>query len=221
MVSAAERWLEFKNEVTAECLSLSRDPDHVKLIVVTKFHDSGLVRELWDAGARDFGESRHQEASQKVAELTDCPATWHFVGQIQSNKAKAIARYSSVLHSLDRDSVIDALSNSEHPVSGFIEFNLTEDPGRGGVNDESEMLRIADKISRTNNIKLLGVMTVAPQNADPSAAFARLHKISERLVESHPDAKYISAGMSQDWRQALSHGATHLRVGTAITGNRL
>lgn len=220
MVSAAERWLEFKNEVTAECLSLDRDPNQIEIIVVTKFHGSELVRELWNAGARNFGESRHQEASQKVEELSDCPATWHFVGQIQSNKAKAIARYASVLHSLDRDSVVDALSNSENQVAGFIEYNLTDDPGRGGVNDEAELLRLAEKISNTETIELLGVMAVAPQATDPNVAFARLRKISERLVESHPAAKYISAGMSQDWRQALAYGATHLRVGTAITGNR-
>jgi uncharacterized pyridoxal phosphate-containing UPF0001 family protein len=142
------------------------------------------------------------------------------VGQIQSNKARAIARYASVLHSLDRDSVVDALATSEHRVSGFIELNLTDDPGRGGVQGADEMLRLAERIVAAGTIDLLGVMAVAPQDADAGAAFEHVATLSAVLTQAYPNATFISAGMSADWQHAIEHGATHLRIGTSITGNR-
>jgi pyridoxal phosphate enzyme (YggS family) len=189
-------------------------------VVVTKFHPAAMVSELFTEGARHFGESRHQDAAPKVAELTELDLTWHFVGQIQSNKARAIAQYASVLHSLDRDSVVDALAKLEHRVSGFIELNLTDDPGRGGVGDANAMLQLAERIASTETIDLLGVMAVAPQEADPEEAFERVATMSQILLQSHPNATSISTGMSADWQQAIRHGATHLRVGTSITGKR-
>jgi pyridoxal phosphate enzyme (YggS family) len=179
-----------------------------------------MVSELFTEGARHFGESRHQDAAPKVAELTELDLTWHFVGQIQSNKARAIAQYASVLHSLDRDSVVDTLAKLEHRVSGFIELNLTDDPGRGGVDDANAMLQLAERIASTETIDLLGVMAVAPQEADPEEAFERVATMSQILLQSHPNASSISTGMSADWQQAIRHGATHLRVGTSITGKR-
>jgi len=140
------------------------------LFVVTKFHPVSVIEELLDAGARHFGESRHQDAAPKAEALAGRDLTWHFVGQIQSNKARAIARYASVIHSLDRDSVVDALVTSEHRVNGFIELNLTDDPGRGGVATADEMLRLAERIVAAGTIDLRGVMAVAPQNADPRAS---------------------------------------------------
>jgi uncharacterized pyridoxal phosphate-containing UPF0001 family protein len=156
----------------------------------------------------------------KAEALADRDLTWHFVGQIQSNKARAIARYASVIHSLDRDSVVDALVTSEHRVNGFIELNLTDDPGRGGVATADEMLRLAERIVAAGTIDLRGVMAVAPQNADPSAAFAQVATMSQILRQAYPNSTEISAGMSADWKPAIEHGATHLRIGSSITGNR-
>lgn len=220
MADVAERWRSVSREVASECERWGRNVSDVTLIVVTKFHPASVVRELWNAGARDFGESRHQDASPKVEELHDLDLTWHFVGQIQSNKARAIARYARVLHSLDRDSVVDALATSENVVDGFIELNLTDDAARGGVDSADDMLRLADKIAATDTIDLRGVMAVAPQHTEPGVAFARVATLSEILVQAHPNATAISAGMSADWKEAIEHGATHLRIGTSITGNR-
>ncbi|MEY4476518.1 MAG: hypothetical protein RJA31_22 [Actinomycetota bacterium] len=220
MSDAAARWRAVRARVDEECRRLDRDPADVTLIVVTKFHPVEMVEELLEAGARDFGESRHQDASVKAGALDGRELTWHFVGQIQSNKARAIAKYADVLHSLDRDSVVDALATAERRVKGFIELNLTDDPGRGGVIGDDEMRRLADRIASTETIDLRGVMAVAPLGEEPARAFERVAESSARLQVIHPTATDISAGMSADWEAALEHGATHLRIGTSITGNR-
>ena len=220
MTDVAERWQSLTVELSAECARAGRSADDITLVVVTKFHPASIVTELHAAGARHFGESRHQDAAPKVAQLTELDLTWHFVGQIQSNKARAIAQYATVLHSLDRDSVVDALAKLEHRVSGFIELNLTDDPGRGGVDDANAMLKLADRIALTDTIDLVGVMAVAPQDADPAEAFERVATMSQILLQAHPNAGSISTGMSADWQQAIRHGATHLRIGTSITGKR-
>ncbi|MFM6968172.1 MAG: YggS family pyridoxal phosphate-dependent enzyme [Microbacteriaceae bacterium] len=220
MSDAAARWRAVRDQIDAECRRLDRDPAGVTLVVVTKFHPVEMVEELLAAGARDFGESRHQDASVKAEALAGADLTWHFVGQIQSNKARAIAKYADVLHSLDRESVIDALATADRRVEGFIELNLTDDPGRGGVNSADDMLRLADKIVATSTIGLRGVMAVAPLEETAERAFERVAVLSQRLREAHPTAAEISAGMSADWKAALEHGATHLRIGTSITGNR-
>jgi len=207
-------------DVDAECARWGRNPDDVTLVVVTKFHPPSVIEELLEAGARHFGESRHQDAAPKVDALAGRDLTWHFVGQIQSNKARAIARYASVIHSLDRDSVVDALATSENRVAGFVELNLTDDPGRGGVQSADDMLRLAERILAAGTIDLRGVMAVAPQDADPGAAFAHVATMSEILRQAYPNATDISTGMSADWQQAVEHGATHLRIGTSITGKR-
>lgn len=217
---AAARWRAVRAEVDAECRSLGRTTEDVTLVVVTKFHPVEMIDELLSAGARDFGESRHQDAVLKADALEGRDLTWHFVGQIQSNKARAIARYADVLHSLDRESVIDALASADRRVSGFIELNLTDDPGRGGVNSADEMLHLADRIVATDTIELVGVMAVAPLEGEPARAFERVATLSEILRQAHPNARSISAGMSADWKEALAAGATHLRIGTSITGNR-
>lgn len=220
MTEVTDRWRSVTAEIAAECERHGRSADDLTVVVVTKFHPASVVEELWNAGARHFGESRHQDASPKAAMLTELDLTWHFVGQIQSNKARAIAKYAPILHSLDRDSVVDALATSEHRVSGFIELNLTDDVGRGGVDGADDMLRLAERIIATDTIELLGVMAVAPQDVDPSDAFARVATMSDILCQAHPNARQISTGMSADWKQAIEHGATHLRIGTSITGKR-
>ena len=208
------------SEVAAECSRWGRSINDVTLVVVTKFHPVSVIEELLEAGARHFGESRHQDAAPKAEALAGRDFTWHFVGQIQSNKARAIARYASVIHSLDRDSVVDALATSENRVAGFVELNLTDDPGRGGVQSADDMLRLADRILAAGTIDLRGVMAVAPQDADPGEAFAHVATMSEVLRQAYPNATAISTGMSADWQQAIEHGATHLRIGTSITGKR-
>ncbi|MCS0646577.1 YggS family pyridoxal phosphate-dependent enzyme [Curtobacterium flaccumfaciens] len=201
-----------------------RSPDELTLVVVTKYHPASLVRELAALGVTDVGENRHQEAQAKAAELADLGLTWHFVGQLQSKKARQARRYAHVVQSLDRGSVVDAFAPTEAEpeppvIDGFVQVNLTDDPGRGGVQPDDVEAMVA-RVLATGTIRLRGVMAVAPLDSEPRAAFARLRSISERVVSLEPGATDISAGMSGDYAEAILEGATHLRIGTAITGNR-
>jgi pyridoxal phosphate enzyme (YggS family) len=196
-----------------------RDPDELTTIVVTKFHPASLIRELAELGVRDIGENRHQEAAAKAQSLSDLPLTWHFVGQLQSKKARQVRRYARVIHSVDRPALVSALASTESTVDCFVQYNLTDDPGRGGVGSD-ELESLVEQILGTAGLRLLGVMSVAGLDEPPRAAFSRLRSISERVRSLAPDARAISAGMSADFAAAIAEGATHLRIGTAITGKR-
>ena len=196
----------------------------VTLVVVTKLHPASLVRELAQAGHRHFGESRHPESRDKAAELEGLGLTWHFVGQLQRKKARQVARYAHVLHSIDSDELVEALEGGEpgdeRPVrDALVQINLTDDPDRGGV-APARLDALAERVAASPALRLRGVMAVAPLGEEPARAFERLAALAERVRAIDPGADWISAGMSGDWREALDHGATHLRIGTAITGNR-
>lgn len=203
--------------------SANRDPAELTLIVVTKFHPVELIRDLAALGVRDVGENRHQEAQAKAAELADLELNWHFVGQLQTKKARQAAQYARAIHSIDRERLVDALATAEvaHPVEAFVQVNLTDDPGRGGASS-AELERIAERILETPTLQLRGVMAVAPLPEEESAesAFERLRGYAERVQSLDPSAMAISAGMTHDYREAIAAGATHLRIGSAITGNR-
>jgi hypothetical protein len=219
----AERLETVRAQVGDAARQAGRDPASITTVVVTKFHPASLVRELYELDVRDFGESRHQEAGPKIAELADLgagprPAIWHFVGQLQSKKAKQVREYADVVHSVDRESLIDALAGPD-PLDVFIQLNLTDDPGRGGV-ARLELDALAERVASTAGLRLLGLMAVAPLGAEPRRSFATVRQLSERLRQTLPTADGLSMGMSGDFREAILEGATHLRIGTAITGNR-
>ncbi|WP_395638950.1 YggS family pyridoxal phosphate enzyme [Pseudolysinimonas sp.] len=187
---------------------------------MTKFHPASLVRELLTLGVRDVGENRHQEAVAKAAEVADDRLAWHFVGQLQSNKARAVRGYAATVHSVDRESLVRALSAEDGRVIGvFLEIGLSDEPGRGGI-PPAAAESLAEQVVAAAGLRLLGVMGVAPLGTEPRPAFARLREISERVRTVDAGAVGISAGMSGDFREAILEGATHLRIGTAITGKR-
>jgi len=215
----AERLAAVRAGIGDAARAAGRSPDELTTIVVTKFHPASLVRELASLGVRDVGENRHQEAQEKAAELADLDLAWHFVGQLQSKKARQARRYASVIHSIDRFSLVDALRSDEGEIDAFVQLNLTDDPGRGGVADR-DLEPLVEHVLTTPGLRLLGVMAVAPLDEEPARAFERVRASSERVRALAPAASAISAGMSQDYREAVAAGATHLRIGTAITGNR-
>jgi pyridoxal phosphate enzyme (YggS family) len=219
--SLSDRLAEVDGRIADAARAAGRDPAELTRIVVTKFHPPSLVRELFDLGVRDVGENRHQEAAAKAAELTDLDLAWHFVGQLQSNKARAVRRYASAVHSVDRPSLVDALAGDADAgtLDCFIELNLTDDTGRGGV-APADADRLAEQVAATPGLRLRGVMAVAPLDAEPRAAFAGVRAVSDRIQTLVPGATAISAGMSDDFAAAIAEGATHLRIGTAITGKR-
>jgi pyridoxal phosphate enzyme (YggS family) len=209
--------------VDRACSAAGRDASEITLIVVTKTFPASDVALLAELGVTDVGESRHQEAEPKAAECASLPVRWHFVGQLQTNKAAAVAAYSSVVHSVDRMRLVDALSRGAatagRPVECFVQVALDEAPGRGGASGQ-QILEVADRVAAGESLRLAGVMAVAPLGMDPKDAFARLAGLAELVQNRHPAALSISAGMSGDFEAAIAHGATHLRVGSAILGKR-
>ena len=215
----AERLAAVRGGIADAARAAGRAPEELTTIVVTKFHPAALVRELAALGVRDVGENRHQEAQEKAAELADLDLRWHFVGQLQSKKARQVRRYASAIHSVDRLSLVDALRSEDGDIDAFVQLNLTDDPGRGGVADR-DLEPLVEHIMDTPGLRLVGVMAVAPLDEEPARAFERVRAASDRVRSLAPQATSISAGMSQDYREAIAAGATHLRIGTAITGNR-
>lgn len=222
MPGLADRLASVDAAIADAARSAGRDPAELTRIVVTKFHPASLVRELVALGVRDLGENRQQELSAKAAELHDLGIRWHFVGQLQRNKARAVRADVVAVHSVDRAALADALDRAGDAaplLDVFLELDLSGEPGRGGV-DPADVDRLAEHVLTLPTLRLRGVMAVAPLGAEPRAAFARVREASERLRTVAPAASAISAGMSGDFREAILEGATHLRIGTAITGKR-
>lgn len=219
MSELAARLAAVRSGIVDAASEAGRDADEITTIVVTKFQPVSLIRELAALGVTDVGENRHQEAQAKARELADLGLTWHFVGQLQGKKARQVRAYASVIHSVDRASLVDALRSEETPVDCFVQVNLTDDPGRGGVEPDA-LEPLVEHVLDTPGLRLLGLMAVAPLGEPPRPAFARVRSLSERIGALAPDATALSMGMSHDYRDAILEGATHLRIGTAITGNR-
>lgn len=224
--SLAERLAEAQQRISAAALRSERSSDEIRLIVVTKNHPSQLVFDLLDLGVRDFGENRDQEAAPKAAEVRAVSAVehrWHFIGQLQSNKVKSVVNYASAVHSLDRQSLLDSLGKAtierEVPLDVFIQLNLTDDQGRGGIQPVN-LLPFAEQVMTHGGLNLVGVMGVAALDNDLERDFGAISAASERLRTLKPEAALISAGMSEDFEIAIAYGATHLRIGSAITGKR-
>lgn len=199
-----------------------RDPGEITRIVVTKFHPASLVHDLHALGVHDVGENRQQELSSKQAETVDLELRWHFIGQAQTNKAAAIRKSASVVHSVDRDRLADALhraAEGDDPLDVLVQINLTDDVGRGGVAPD-DAPSLAEHILSLSSLRLRGVMAVAPLDEEPASAFARLRVVADRIRSLDPAADWISAGMTGDFVEAIDAGATHLRIGSAITGPR-
>lgn len=207
--------------ITAAAKKVDRNPSDIKLIVVTKTFPITDLQFLYELGVRDFGENRDQEASQKVSELPN-DINWHFQGQIQSNKLKSITSWASYIHSVDQLKYAKMISDyaGDQKKSIFLQVSLDEIPeSRGGV-DPSKLHQLASAVSHFSNLNLMGLMAVAPLDESTDQAFARLSKYHQLFVEQFPEARFLSAGMSGDYESAILHGATHIRIGSSILGNR-
>jgi pyridoxal phosphate enzyme (YggS family) len=198
--------------------SAGRDPEEITLIAVTKTFPVSDVKILYELGVRDFGENRDQEGSVKFSELPE-DSNWHFQGQIQSNKLKSIATWADVIHSIDDISHAKKLSSLVGAKDIFVQVSLDGLPGRGGVNPE-QLLEFLDEVTALTNLKVRGLMAVAPLDEPPLEAFKRLKTLSETVIKTHPNTREISAGMSNDFEAAISQGATHIRIGSQILGVR-
>jgi PLP dependent protein len=222
----AQGLARIRERVAAACAGTGRDPDGITLVVVTKTYPASDVGLLASLGVRDVGENRDQEAADKYAAALrqgDLDLRWHFIGQLQTNKARSVAGYADLVHSVDRPSLVAALDRGaarhERILDCLLQVSLDGDPTRGGV-PVTDLPRLAEQAAGAEHLCLCGVMAVAPLGADPVAAFAALPDLLVAVREHAPQAAIISAGMSGDLEAAVTSGATHLRVGSAILGSR-
>lgn len=233
----AERLAAVEDRIAAACAAAGRRRDEVTLIVVTKTYPASDVRLLAELGVRHVAENRDQDAAPKAAECADLALTWHFVGQLQTNKVRSVVSYSDVVQSVDRPKLVGTLSRQAEgagrELGCLIQVALDADQrvagtadetaARGGVPPEG-IEELAGLIADAPGLWLGGLMTVAPLTGPyagrQQAAFERLMEFSTSLRSAHPAANMVSAGMSADLEQAVAAGATHVRVGTAVLGVR-
>ena len=207
---------EVKERIIGAAKSANRDPNEIELIVVTKTFPISDIEILRDLGETNFGENRDQEAGPKAEMIS---ATWHFQGQIQSNKIKSICQWADVIHSISSEKEILKFAQSERKHQLFLQVSLDGQVGRGGASP-AELAQLADLVNESNNLELLGLMAVAPLGVEPMKAFADLAQINQGFAGQFPNSKFLSAGMSGDFEAAIKNGATHIRVGSSILGSR-
>ncbi len=220
-----------EERISSACAAAGRKREEVTLIVVTKTYPASDVRLLHELGVRHVAENRDQDAAPKAAACSDLDLRWHFVGQLQTNKVRSVASYADFVQSVDRIKLVGALSaaavRAEREIGCLIQVALDADTGargeRGGVAPDG-VGELAAAVDGAPGLRLGGLMTVAPL-AGPyagrqQAAFERLMELSSGLRAGHPAATMVSAGMSADLEEAVAAGATHVRVGTAVLGDR-
>ncbi|MET7440982.1 YggS family pyridoxal phosphate-dependent enzyme [Streptomyces sp. NPDC005496] len=222
---------EVEERITAACTAAGRKREEVTLIVVTKTYPASDVRILAELGVRHVAENRDQDAAPKAAACSDLPLSWHFVGQLQTNKVRSVVGYADVVQSVDRPKLVTALSKgavrAERELGCLIQVALdAEESGRGarGGVGPGGIEELGNLVADAPGLRLDGLMTVAPLTGPYAgrqpAAFGRLMDLSTALRSAHPAANMVSAGMSADLEQAVAAGATHVRVGTAVLGVR-
>lgn len=212
-----------EDRMSAACQSAGRRREEITLVVVTKTYPASDIDLLAELGVSDVGENRHPEARDKWAEVTR-PVRRHFVGGLQTKKAGAVAGYADVVQSVDRLKLARSLSRgaeaADRELGCLVQVDFgSDESGRSGI-APADVLGLAAEIGELPNLRLEGVMTVAPLGVDPRPVFDELMELSSRLRSEQPDAAAVSAGMSDDFEAALEAGATHLRVGRSILGER-
>lgn len=219
-----------RERIAAACIAAGRVPAEVTLVAVTKTYPAADVLRLASLGVPDIGENRDQEAAPKAAEAAAAgvDVRWHFVGRLQRNKARSVAGYADLVHSVDSVRLAGALAAAagarERPLGVLVQVSVDGDVSRGGAvpggPDDIDLDRVADAVATAEGLALRGVMAVAPVDWQPAEAFARLAAVAGRLRDRYPGATILSAGMSGDLEAAIEHGATHVRIGAALLGKR-
>jgi pyridoxal phosphate enzyme (YggS family) len=231
-----------RTRIVDACARTGRDPAQVTLVAVTKTFPATDVLHLAALGVREIGENRDQEAAGKAREVAAAGVSvrWHFVGQLQRNKCRSVATYADVVHSVDSVRLAQALQAASDrsgrrdgvPIEVLVQVSLDGDPVRGGAipnhpaipagprEADRDLDRVLEAVASADGLRLGGVMAIAPLADDPGRAFTTLAEIADRVRGRYPDAIAISAGMSDDLEAAIDHGATHVRIGSALLGKR-
>ncbi|WAC94311.1 YggS family pyridoxal phosphate-dependent enzyme [Mycobacterium sp. Aquia_213] len=231
-----------RSRLAAAAEAAGRNVSEIELLPITKFFPASDVAILSRLGCRSVGESREQEAAAKVAELTHLAESsgrsdwrelhWHMVGQIQRKKARSLARWAHTAHSVDSAQLVTALERAvaatlaeggrQHPLRVYVQVSLDGDVSRGGIDitTPGTLDEVCAQVQESQGLELVGLMGIPPVGADPEAAFDRLQSEHRRVLDAHPNAVGLSAGMSNDFEIAVKHGSTCVRVGTALLGPR-
>ncbi len=228
----ATRLAEVRARIADACAAAGRRRDEVTLVAVTKTYPASDVVHLATLGVHDIGENRDQEAAPKAAAVAVAGAQvrWHFVGQLQRNKARSVAGYASLVHSVDGVRLAGALARAAAdrptPLEVLVQVSIDGDPSRGGAipgagaEPDRQLSRVAEAVAGADGLRLRGVMAVAPLDWTPRRAFERLAEVAAEVRAGYPTADLISAGMSGDLEDAVAFGATHVRIGSALLGKR-
>jgi pyridoxal phosphate enzyme (YggS family) len=228
----AENLRLVRDRLDAACRSAGRDPGEVTLVAVAKTYPAEDVVRLAALGVSDIGENRDQEAAPKAEAVAAAGAKvrWHFVGQLQRNKCRSVVRYADMVQSVDSVRLAVALDEAsrrerEHPIDVLVQVSIDGDTSRGGAiagssTEDIGLDQVLATVEAADGLQLRGLMAVAPLDWEPDRAFAALATIAERVRAGYPDATMLSAGMTSDVEQAIQYGATHVRLGTALLGNR-
>ncbi|MFE0530053.1 YggS family pyridoxal phosphate-dependent enzyme [Micromonospora parva] len=222
---------QVRSRIDDACAQAGRDRVEVTMIAVTKTYPASDVVALAGLGVTDMGENRDQEAAGKAAEVAAAGVRprWHFIGQLQRNKARSVVRYADVVHSVDSVRLARALATAtaerQVPLDALVQVSIDGDAARGGALPGSAdpgagLEPVAEAVAEAPGLRLVGLMAVAPLGWEPERAFARLAEVADAFRVVHPGATALSAGMSGDFDIAIRYGATHVRVGSALLGMR-
>lgn len=217
-------------QVSAACVAAGRSPDACRLLAVSKTRDVDEIRRLARAGQRDFGENYVQEALPKIAALADAGLRWHLIGPLQSNKTREVAEHFAWVHSLDREKIARRLNDQRPgdlpPLEVCIQVNIDDEDSKSGV-APAEVAALARVVAGLPRLRLRGLMVIPKpgQSAGPASAYARLATTMQELAGTIPGLdsstfNTLSMGMSDDFGLAINHGATWVRIGTALFGPR-
>lgn len=211
---------EVQRRIAQACERSHRSPGEITLVVVTKEVGISAIRAAFDCGLRDFGENRVQEAEDKIGQLSDLKpdVTWHMVGHLQSNKAKTAVELFDIIHSVDSVKLAEILSRrAEKTLPVLLQVNVSGEATKSGF-AVNEIAVVVEEIRQLPNLRLVGLMTIGPLVAELEEVrpvFRKLRELRDSLGLEH-----LSMGMTDDFEVAIEEGATMLRIGRAIFGNR-
>ena len=200
-----------------------KESNEISLIAVSKKKSIEHINHAYEIGIRNFGENYAQELEEKVKQLSYKEIVWHFIGPLQSNKAKSIATNADWIHSLDREKIVNKINseceNENKKINGCIQINISGETSKSGLKPE-ELLDFADHIKLLENINLKGIMVLPSLTGDVEEQMINSKKLHNKLIESHPEATYLSMGTTNDFESAIKFGSNMVRIGELIFGKR-
>ena len=196
---------------------------NITTIAVSKKKTIEYIKCAYDLGIRNFGENYAQELEDKARQSKLDKIIWHFIGPLQSNKTKIISNYAHWVHSLDREKIVNKINNEcenfNKKINGCIQVNISEEASKSGIKPE-ELFDFADHLKSLENINLRGIMVLPSLSGDAEEQMIKSKKLHNKLIESHPNAKFLSMGTTNDFESAIKFGSNMIRVGELIFGKR-